>query len=130
MTELKNLKKKVSINLSVYDGVKTTVKVVELGEEETKTFNADEGERKVRQIIIESDYLDKEEKITAREYISLKYDNEDKEWVIPIAPNSKANKVLTKFKIENFDELKGREVVTNLKTRNNGKEYLGMSLGF
>lgn len=127
MSDLKNLKKVKSIDLSEYEGTKTTIAKVELLDAETKDFG--DGAVEVRQILIETANLSDDEKrpITVKEWVSLKQD-EDGEWGIPDGKNSKAMKILKFFAVENFDDLIGKQCLV-VKRVSGDRITLGISMG-
>lgn len=125
MSELKNLKKVKSFDIDEFDGVKSTIEIVELSDIQTKDFG--NGEQKVRQIILKSENLNKDsdKEIRAIEYISLKYDEDLKEFGIPESPKSKAMQVLNYFKVDNFEDLKGKKCII-VKRAKGDKTFLGI----
>lgn len=127
MSDLKNLKKVKSIDLSEYEGTKTTIEKVELLDVEEKDFG--EGKVEVRQILIETANLSDDEKkpIRVKEWVSLKKD-EDGEWGIPDGKNSKATKILKFFEVENFDDLIGKQCLI-VKKVSGDRTTLGISMG-
>lgn len=125
MTDLKNLKKVKGFDIEEFNGVKSVIEVVELSDIEEKDFG--DGLVQTRQIIVKSANLSESDKeLRAVEFISLKYDTETKEFGIPENPNSKAMKFLNYFKVDNFEDLKGKECLIVKKAKGE-KTFLGIS---
>jgi len=127
MTELSNLKKVKSFDIEQFDGLKSTIGSVELMDVETKDFG--DGAKEVRQVLVKStnlgDNVDKP--ICASEYIGLKKD-EDGNWGMADAKNSKAMRFLSYFKVENLEDLNGKECLIVKRDKGN-KDILGIHFG-
>lgn len=127
MSDLKNLKKVKSIDIEEFDGVKSKIEDVVLMDAETKNFG--DGDTEVRQLKIISEKLNTEgNEIRASEFVALKKDEESGEWGIPDNSNAKAMKVLNYFKVDNFEDLKGKECMV-VKRVKNDKQFLGIHHG-
>lgn len=127
MVNLKDLKTVKSFDIQEYNRVKTKIASVELSEVESKDFG--KGLTEVQQILVKTENLAKggEKEFQVIEYISLSKDVETNEFGIPSSMKSKAQKILTSFKVSNFDDLIGKECVVVRTIKDNGKEYLKIS---
>ena len=126
MSELENLKKVKSADISEFDGIKSIIEKVELLNVEKKTFGEDTKE--VRQVLIETKNLsDDETPVTAKEWIGLK--NVKGEWVIPDNKNAKAIKFMSYFKVDNLAQLEGKECLVVGRDKGNERIVLGIHHG-
>lgn len=127
MSNLKNLKVIKSFDIQEYNGVKTKIASTELSEIESKDFG--KGLVDVQQVLVKTENLAKEgeREFQVTEYISLSKDIESGEFGIPSSLKSNAQKILTSFKVSNFEELIGKECVVIRTVKDNGKEYLKIS---
>lgn len=127
MSELENLKKVKSLDVSEFDGVRSIIEKVEMLDPEKKTFGDEIKE--VRQVLVETKNLsnDEENKITAREWIGLK--KIDNQWVIPDNSNAKAIKFMSYFKVDNLKQLEGKECLVVGRDKGNERIVLGIHFG-
>jgi len=127
MTSLKDLKKFKGVDIDEFNGVKSIIEVVSL--EDPKQIDFGDGMKETRQIKISSKVLNEgsETELRANEYVSVFQKNGV--WGFSESPKSKAQKILTYFKVDNFEALQGKEIIINKKIKENGKEFLGFSYG-
>lgn len=121
--DLKNLKPIKSFDFQRYDGMETTIDRVETVAGE---FNK---EPTLQIVVYTSNVAEQGEKeLEIREYVSLFKDKQTGEFGYPEGMDTKYQKFLKYFDVNNFEELIGKKckIVSRLK---DGKKYLGIAHG-
>lgn len=124
MVSLKDLKKFKSVDIEQFDGVKSTIEKIYV--DQPREFTHNNETKTVVNLIVETANLNTEDDkvITAKEYIGL-YE-QDGALGHSTAPTSKAYKMLKHFKIENFEELVGKECLVVRRVKQNDRVVLGI----
>ena len=114
------------IDYDKYDGVESVIETVEIVNYGVTDFS--DGEESIRLVVSTKNVSkDEENEVRGREFISLFY--KDKVLCYSESPKSKAQKMLTYFKVANFDALVGKKARILKKISETGKERLGIAYG-
>ena len=126
MVSIKDLKKHKGVDIEKYNGVKSTIQSVEILEPKTYKFNGVDTE--VINLCITSKNLadEGEKEFTANELVRLYED----EGVLGFSTKagSKAQKILTYYKVDDFEELVGKECLIVKRVTEKG-QFLGIQYG-